>query len=115
MVTVPAGQSGIAGVFKQKFQRWRFDAAVAKDDVVVANFKTAHLHPVASGLSSEINLLHFHRQDLSHLSGRGYLSFLDALLNDKVDNKEPDFRNHDLLQKIYAWHDEHLHHKEDVR
>jgi len=33
MVAVPADQSGVAGVFKKKLQRWRFDVAVAKDHV----------------------------------------------------------------------------------
>jgi hypothetical protein len=33
MVAVPAGQSGVAGVFKKKLQRRRFDVAVAKDHV----------------------------------------------------------------------------------
>jgi len=30
MVAVPAGQGGVAGVFKKKLQRRRFDVAVAK-------------------------------------------------------------------------------------
>jgi len=33
VVAVPAGQSGVAGVGKKKWQRWRFDVAVAKDHV----------------------------------------------------------------------------------
>jgi hypothetical protein len=33
MVAVPARQGRVAGVFKQKFQRRRFDVAVAKDHV----------------------------------------------------------------------------------
>jgi hypothetical protein len=37
MVAVPAAQGFVAGVFKQKLQRRRFDVAVAKDHVGVAN------------------------------------------------------------------------------
>ena len=33
VVTVPAAQCLVAGVFKQKFQRWRFDVPVAKGHV----------------------------------------------------------------------------------
>jgi len=33
MVAVPADQSGVAGVFKKKLQRRRFDVAVAKHHV----------------------------------------------------------------------------------
>jgi hypothetical protein len=33
MVVVPAHQGRIAGVFKKKFQRRRFDVAVAEGDV----------------------------------------------------------------------------------
>ena len=33
MVAIPATQRRVAGVFKQKFQRRRFDVAVAKDHV----------------------------------------------------------------------------------
>jgi len=33
MVTVPANQSGVAGVIEKKLQRWRFNMAVAKDHV----------------------------------------------------------------------------------
>ena len=37
MVAVPAHQGRVAGVFKQKLQRRRFDVAVAKDHVVLAS------------------------------------------------------------------------------
>jgi hypothetical protein len=33
MVAIPAAQCFITRVFKEKFQRWRFDVAVAKDRV----------------------------------------------------------------------------------
>jgi hypothetical protein len=33
MIAVPAGQSGVAGIFKQKLQHRRFNMAIAKDDV----------------------------------------------------------------------------------
>jgi hypothetical protein len=36
-VAVPAGQGGVAGVGKKKWQRRRFDVAVAKDHVGFAN------------------------------------------------------------------------------
>ena len=39
MVTIPAAQGFIPRVFKKKFQRWRFDVAVAKNHVGVALMK----------------------------------------------------------------------------
>lgn len=37
MVAIPAHQGGVAGVFKKKLQRRRFDVAVAKDHVGFAD------------------------------------------------------------------------------
>ena len=39
VVAVPAGQGGVAGVGKKKWQRRRFDVAVAKDHVGFALMK----------------------------------------------------------------------------
>jgi len=95
MVAVPAGQSVVADRF--------------------TNFKTAHLHPVVWVLSLETTVLNRRRQDLLHLFVREYLSFLDALWNDKGGNTKVSCPNHDPLLKLYAWHDGHQHHREDAR
>ena len=56
IVAVPANQGVVAGVFKEKFQRRRFDVAVAKDHVGFAlmtgitSLGASHfiLHPIRS-------------------------------------------------------------------